>query len=57
MYFQGKTWPGVQDMFRRIAGDLDRWKILSKDANAELLAEKALLVDKRRKDMLRIAWR
>jgi hypothetical protein len=44
-------------LFRRIAGDLDRWKILSKDANAVLLAEKALLVDKRRKDMLRIAWR
>jgi hypothetical protein len=57
MYFQGKTWPGVQDLFRRIAGDLDRWKILSKDANAVLLAEKAFLVDKRRKDMLRIAWR
>jgi hypothetical protein len=57
MYFQGKTWPGLQDLFRRIAGDLVRWKILSKDANAELLAEKALLADKRRKDMLRIAWR
>jgi hypothetical protein len=42
-------------LFRRIAGDLDRWKILSKEANLEVLAERALLIDKRRKDVLRIA--
>jgi hypothetical protein len=44
-------------LFRRIVGDLDRWKVLSKDANLEVLAEKALLIDKRRKDVLRFAWR
>jgi hypothetical protein len=38
-------------------GDLDRWKVLSKEANLEVLAEKALLIDKRRKDVLRLAWR
>jgi hypothetical protein len=46
LYFQGKVWLGVLDLWRRIAMDLDQRKVLSKDAVSALLARNA-----------RIAWR
>jgi hypothetical protein len=39
--FPGKTWPGVQDLWRRISVDLEQWKILSKDAVSSILMEKS----------------
>ena len=57
MCFQGKTWPGVKDVWRRVAVDLEQWKVLSKDAVSQLLARNALLLNKKRGELLRIAWR
>jgi hypothetical protein len=54
--FQGKTWPGVQEIWRRVASDLDQWRILSKDAVSTILVEKARLLDVKRRELLRIAW-
>ena len=56
MCFQGKTWPGVKDIWRRVAVDLEQWRILSKDAVSELLARSALVLNKKRGDVMRIAW-
>ena len=42
MCFQGKAWPGVKDIWRRAAFELDQWKVLSEDAIAELLARNVL---------------
>lgn len=55
---QGRTWPGVQDLWR-IATDLDQWKILSADVQSVLLAKNPLLLNKMRGELLllRIAWR
>jgi hypothetical protein len=54
--FQGKTWPGVQEIWRRVALDLDQWRILSKDAASTILMEKARLLDVKQRELLRIAW-
>ena len=55
--FQGKVWPGVHDIWRRVASDLELWKILSSDAVSELLSRNAQLLNKMRGDVLRIAWK
>jgi hypothetical protein len=54
--FQGRTWPGVQEIWGRIASDLGQWRILSKDAASVILVEKARLLDVKRRELLRIAW-
>ena len=57
MCFQGKTWPGVKDIWRRVAAYLELWKVLSKGATSELLARNARLLNKKRGEVMRIAWR
>jgi hypothetical protein len=57
MCFQGKVWPGVAEIWGRISFELDRWKILLKDAHSELMAKNIQLLDKKRREVLRIAWK
>jgi hypothetical protein len=54
--FQGKVWPGVHKLWRKVVVELDQWKILSKDSVAASLSEKARLRNKKRGEVLRIAW-
>ena len=54
--FQGMVWPGVQEVWRRIASELEQWRILSKDATSALLSRNILLLNKMRGELLRIAW-
>ena len=56
MCFQGKAWPGVKDIWRRMVLELDQWKVLSEDAVTDLLARNVLLLNKKRGELLRIAW-
>jgi hypothetical protein len=46
----------MHDLWRRVAVELDQWKILSKDAVVASLSEKARLLDKKWGEVLRIAW-
>ena len=57
MCFQRKTWPGVKDIWRRVVVDLEQCRILSKDAASELLAKGTLMLNKKRGEVMRIAWR
>jgi hypothetical protein len=57
MCFQGKVWPGVAEIWGRISFELDRWKILLKDAHSELMAKNIQLLDKKHREVLHIAWK
>ena len=57
MCFQGKVWPGVRDIWRRVVVELHLWKVLSKDAVSKLLARNIFFLNKMSGELLRIAWR
>jgi hypothetical protein len=54
--FQGKVWPGVAYLWRRIALNLDQWKILSKEVVSSLLGRNVMDLNKKQGELFRIAW-
>lgn len=55
--FQGRSWRSVKCILAKLSTYLNQWKILCDDAQAVLLQRCIRLLDKRRGELLRIAWR
>lgn len=55
--FQGRSWRSVKCILAKLDIYLNQWKILFADAQAVLLRECIRLLNRRRGELLRIAWR
>ena len=55
--FQGRKWRSVKCILAKLSCYLHQWKVLCDDGQATLLQRCILLLDKRRGELLRIAWR
>lgn len=54
--FQGSVWTSTQTLLGRVSAMLHQWKILCVDTQSELLRRRLQLLDRRRGELLRIAW-
>jgi hypothetical protein len=54
--FQGKSWPGVKNILRRLCSIIRTWRPLCLDKHSSLLDSNLLLLDHIRGELLRIAW-
>uniref|UniRef100_A0A453D946 Uncharacterized protein n=1 Tax=Aegilops tauschii subsp. strangulata TaxID=200361 RepID=A0A453D946_AEGTS len=54
---KGRKWKSVKCILAKVSCYLHHWKVLCDDVQATLLQRCILLLDKRRGELLRIAWR
>ena len=55
--FQGRKWKSVKCILAKLSCYIHQWKVLCDDAQATLLQRCILLLDKRRGELMRIAWK
>jgi hypothetical protein len=55
--FQGKSWLGMEVVWRNVCTCIRRWRVLCADAHSSLLDRNLLLLMKSRGELMRIAWR
>ncbi|XBI10835.1 hypothetical protein VPH35_138007 [Triticum aestivum] len=55
--FQGQKWRNMNCILAKLSCYLHQWKVLCDDAQATLLQRCILLLDKRRGELMRIAWK
>ncbi|KAM3240641.1 hypothetical protein ACQJBY_053977 [Aegilops geniculata] len=53
---KGRTWRDAKCVLAKLSSHLNQWKILCVDNQAELLLPCIRLLDRRRGELLRIAW-